>query len=80
MDLEILRDYFSFLSRCEFTLNDSRSALEPHNSFSYYKLIAQQSQPAIDHALLTRFVKSFTYTFQPPHGLTLGTNYSFFPQ
>ena len=82
MDLEILRNYFSFLAGAEADLKEHRSLLEGHSAFAFYRLIAQRSQPAIDQTLITAFVRSFTYNFQPARleQLLDRPNFSLFPQ
>jgi hypothetical protein len=66
MNLEILKDYFSFLGQAETALQTSRKnlPLQDINAYSFYKLIAVKSQPQIDQQLMLHFIKSFTYNFQ----------------
>lgn len=47
MNLEILKNYFSFLAQTHADLTEARKTLPFHevNSFSFYKLIASKGQP-----------------------------------
>ena len=82
MDLEILRDYLSFLARAELQLQDNRRQFEEYPAFAFYKLIAPKAQSALDANLIGAFVKSFTYNFQAsqPHQLMSSPNFTLFPQ
>ena len=82
MDLEIFRDYLAFLSRSEFQLNNHRTALSQHSPFAFYKLIAPKSQSTLDSSLMTTFIKSFTYNFQPsePQNLMSSPSFTLYPK
>lgn len=71
MNLEILKNYFSYLGQTQADLNNARKTLPLYevNTYSFYKLVATKGQPEIDQQLLLNFIKSFTYNFQvkQPH-------------
>ena len=60
MDLEILRDYLVSFAKAESQLNEHRNLIKAYSAFSFYKLIAPKSQPALDSSPITTFIKSFT--------------------
>lgn len=83
MDLNILKDYFTFLAKAQLHLQTAREALDldRHNCYAFYKLIATKCQSNLDPTLITAFIKTFTYSFQPkePHQLVNDSNYQILP-
>jgi hypothetical protein len=83
MNLEVLKEYYNYLARAQLDLQKSRNTLEldKHNSYAFYKLIANRSQAELDKQLIISFIKTFTYNFQvkQPHQLINDSNYEMVP-
>lgn len=83
MNLELLKEYFTFLANTQVKLEYSREKLQTnsYNSYSFFKLLSPKSAPDIDDNLLMNFLKSFPYDFTltQPDQINKKANYQIHP-